>query len=258
MEILEVKNLQIDYISSKKIEYSISNINFKLLKGKNLGIVGESGCGKSTIAKAILNILPENTYIDGEVLLDGVNILRLNKKAMDNIRGTQLSMIFQDPILALNPIRKIKNQFYDLLEGYKKINGKEKTDEYIRKKLEEVNLKDTNKILNSYPFELSGGMAQRVVISMATINNPKILIADEPTSSIDAVNRVEILSDMKKLEHMSIIMISHNLNEVYMLCDEVIVMYNGKILEQGKVEDVFHNPSHEYTKSLIESEGLGR
>ena len=93
---------------------------------------------------------------------------------------------------------------------------------------------------------------------MATINNPKILIADEPTSSIDAVNRVEILSDMKKLEHMSIIMISHNLNEVYMLCDEVIVMYNGKILEQGKVEDVFHNPSHEYTKSLIESEGLGR
>ena len=126
MEILEVKNLHIDYISSKKIEYSISNINFKLLKGKNLGIVGESGCGKSTIAKAILNILPENTYIDGEVLLDGVNILRLNKKAMDNIRGTQLSMIFQDPILALNPIRKIKNQFYDLLEGYKKINGKRK------------------------------------------------------------------------------------------------------------------------------------
>lgn len=252
MDILEVKKLNIDYVKSNETCYRVHDINFSLSKGKVIGIIGESGCGKSTIAKSLLKILPQNAYVQGEVLIDGVDILKLNEKQMKNIRGNTISMIFQDPKEALNPIRKIKHQFYDILEDYKKINGKSKTNELIEKKLKEVNLKDTKKILDSYSFELSGGMAQRVVIAMALIKEPKILIADEPTASIDAINRREIFNEIKKLEDMSIIMISHNLEEIYDMCDELIVIDKGVVVEQGDAKEIFNNPKHDYTKTLLQ------
>lgn len=258
MAILEVRNLNIDYISVKGVNYSISDINFKLEQSKAIGIIGESGCGKSTIAKCILNILPKNVYTQGEILLDGVNILNISEKEMENIRGNQISMIFQEPMQALNPIRRIKNQFYDLLYKYRKINGKVKTDNLIVSRLEDVNLKDIDKILNSYPFELSGGMAQRVMIAMALINNPRVLIADEPTSSIDAINRREILNEIKNLKDLSVVMISHNLSEVYDMCDEILVMKDGVVVEQGYTKDIFQNPNHEYTKLLLQNERISK
>lgn len=256
IKILEVINLNIDYLSTNKTSYRVCDINFTLTKGKVIGIIGESGCGKSTIAKSLLKILPQNTYVEGEVLLEGIDILKLNEKQMQSIRGNIISMIFQEPMQALNPIRKIKKQFDDILEDYKKENGKSKTNELIERKLKEVNLKDTKKILNSYPFELSGGMAQRVIIAMSLIENPRILIADEPTASIDAINRREILNEIKKLKDMSIIMISHNLEEVYDMCDEIIVMNKGIVVEQGDAKEIFNNPTHQYTKALLQSNGV--
>ena len=251
MHKLIVKNLNISYKVKEKYIDNISDINFVLNEGDIIGIVGESGSGKSTIAKSILNILPSNSAVSGEILYDGKNLLNFSQKDMEKIRGNEISMIFQDPKLALNPIRKLKYQFYDILIDYKKQNGKSKTDELIIKKLLDVNLKEGKKILTHYPFELSGGMAQRVVIAMSLIKEPSILIADEPTASIDAINRKEILNEIIKLKNMSKILISHNLNEVYNICNKLIVLYNGKIVEQGNTKEIFKNPKNEYTKELL-------
>ncbi len=255
MDILSVKNLSIEYIMKSTTHTAVSNISFNLKKGQILGIAGESGCGKSTTAKALIGLLPTNARCKGQININGIDICDMNERPLEKVRGSQISMVFQNPMSALNPSRKIKHQFYDILYHMKKEIEKKKKDEIIEGMLKEVHLPEPKSIMNKYPFELSGGMCQRVVIAMALCQNPNILVADEPTASIDAALRKQIVDEfinINKTRNVSMIYISHNLSELYRLCDRIAVMYAGKIVEENDTKEIFMNPQHSYTKALIE------
>jgi|LGVE01.1.fsa_nt_gb ABC-type dipeptide/oligopeptide/nickel transport system ATPase component len=254
MNILDVRNLSIDYTINTTTDTAVNKVNFKLKAGQVLGIAGTSGSGKSTIAKGILRILPENAEASGEIIYNEKNLLNLREKEFAKIRGCEISMIFQDPSTALNPVRTIKRQFYDILRGISK--NKRVLDELIVEKLEKVHLKNPKQVMEKYPHELSGGMKQRIVIAAAMALSPKILIADEPTSAIDAAIKKQIifeLKDLKTSENLSMIYISHNLAELKTICDEIIVMKNGEIIEHNCTEKLFSNPQEAYTIKLLEA-----
>ncbi|MFW6134272.1 MAG: ABC transporter ATP-binding protein [Elusimicrobiota bacterium] len=262
MNVLEIKNLSARYFSSKGIVHALDNIDLDLEKGKCIGIVGESGCGKSTLALSIMDIMDPH---EGEVKADMISFyLNRGKKMVDMIalsqaqkrklRGNYISLILQDPYNALNPVIKIGDQ---LKEIYFVHNPKKKNVyPVIKRKLREVHLDYCDRIMDSYPHQLSGGMLQRVCIAAALINNPEILIADEPTSNLDVTIQKKIIENLKNLKqkhNLSMIFITHNLNLVSEFADEIYILYAGEIVEKGPSYSIFGNACHPYTRGLIKA-----
>lgn len=251
--ILDVHDLSIDYRTPRGTLKALRNVNMQIPKGKIVGIVGESGCGKSTLIGAIINLMASNA----EVSSGGVKFLQdelfdLSKKQMQALRGDKLSIVFQDPMTSLNPVVSIGDQMTDI-QYRDKISKKEKSARAV-KMLDRVGIPDSKSRLTQFPHEFSGGMLQRIAIAMALLVEPDLLIADEPTTALDATLEVQIIYRLKELQASqgcSILFISHHLGVIAELCDEVVVMYSGEVVEKGSVRDIFHNPSHPYTQKLL-------
>jgi len=256
-KILEVKDLNISFHTFSGEVQAIRGVDFDLYKGETLAIVGESGSGKSVTTKSIMRLLPPgNSEIKrGEILFEGKNLAKLSEKEMQKVRGKDISMIFQDPMTSLNPTMKIGKQIMEPILKHHKISKK---DAKLRamELLELVGIPKVEERFNQYPHQFSGGMRQRVVIAIALACDPKILIADEPTTALDVTIQAQILELMKDLQQKidtSIIFITHDLGVVANVADRVAVMYGGKIVEVGTVDEIFYNPQHPYTWGLISS-----
>ena len=256
MSLLEVKDLCTSFYTDAGEVKAVNGVSFNLEKSKVLGIVGESGSGKSVTAYSIMQILSsKGKIVSGSVKLNLEELVGADEDTMKNVRGNKISIIFQDPMTSLNPTFTIGYQLTEAILLHTKRN---KDEAYSRavEMLRLVNVNEPEKRMKQYPFELSGGMRQRVMIAMALACEPDILIADEPTTALDVTIQAQILELMKKLQQelgMAIIMITHDLGVVAQMCDEVIIMYAGSVCEQGKTEEIFYNPQHEYTKGLLGS-----
>lgn len=251
---LRVNHLSIHFEDREVSQEVVKDISFSIEDGEILGIVGESGSGKTMTALTIAGLLKQNAILDqGEILLDDIDLLQLSEKEMREIQGNEISMIFQEPMTALNPTMKIGHQVEEALLLHTKLNRVERRRK-VYKALEEVELEHPELLWNKYPYELSGGMRQRVMIAAAIVCRPKLLIADEPTTALDVNTQDSILQLLKKLNqkyHMGILFISHNLRMVNELCARILVMKDGKILEEGNASEIFEHPKTEYTKELI-------
>ena len=256
MALLEVKELRTSFFTDAGEVKAVDGISFQLDRGKVLGIVGESGSGKSVTAYSIMQILaPTGKIIGGSVKLDGQELVNAGEKVLRTVRGNKISIIFQDPMTSLNPTYTVGHQLMEAILLHTKRN-KQQARERALEMLRLVNINQPEKRLKQYPFELSGGMRQRVMIAMALACEPDILIADEPTTALDVTIQAQILDLMRDLQKqlgMAIIMITHDLGVVAQMCDEVVVMYAGSICEQGTADEIFYNPRHEYTKGLMRS-----
>ena len=256
MALLEVNGLRTSFFTDAGEVKAVDGISFQLERGKVLGIVGESGSGKSVTAYSIMQILaPTGKIVGGSIKLDGQELVGAGEKVMKTVRGNKISIIFQDPMTSLNPTYTVGHQLMEAILLHTKRN-KQQARERALEMLRLVNVNEPEKRLKQYPFELSGGMRQRVMIAMALACEPDILIADEPTTALDVTIQAQILDLMRDLQKqlgMAIIMITHDLGVVAQMCDEVIVMYAGSICEQGTADEIFYNPCHEYTKGLMRS-----
>ncbi|RNB81281.1 ABC transporter ATP-binding protein [Brevibacillus fluminis] len=254
-DVLEVKGLTIKFSNGAHSFTVVEDLSLYVKKGEALGIVGESGCGKSVTSLAIMRLLGSNGKINGEVNLNGTNILKKEEKEMQNIRGKEMAMIFQEPMTSLNPVLTIGKQMSEGLEkheGMSKAQAKQKGIELLT----QVGISRANEIFHDYPHRLSGGMRQRVMIAMAIACNPTLLIADEPTTALDVTIQAQILDLIKKVRTemgMSLIMITHDLGVIAETCDRVIVMYAGQVIESSDVRTLLRNPKHPYTIGLIKS-----
>lgn len=256
MPMLQVKNLHTSFFTDAGEVRAVNGISYNLDAGKVLGIVGESGSGKSVSAYSILRILTDTGRVtEGEVLFKGENILEYTEQQMQKFRGSRISIIFQDPMTCLNPTFTIGNQLMEAILLHTDRNKKEAEERAIEM-LRLVGISEPEKRMKQYPFEHSGGMRQRVMIAMALACEPDILIADEPTTALDVTIQAQILDliqDLQKQMGMAVIMITHDLGVIADMCDEIIVMYGGKVCERGTTDEIFYNPRHEYTKGLIRS-----
>lgn len=253
--LLKVNDLVVEYVSDKKIVQAVNRVSLELKKGETLGLVGETGAGKTTIAKAILRILPDpqGKVKNGEILYDNEDILKLSVHEMRRIKGNKISMIFQDPMTALNPIMTIGKQIAEAIGLHSKMSKAEVEIESI-KMLEMVGIPGDR--FSEYPHQFSGGMKQRVVIAMALACKPELLIADEPTTALDVTIQAQVLDmmdNLKKELNTSVILITHDLGIVAEMCDKVAVIYSGEVVEYGTAEDVFDHTAHPYTKGLLDS-----
>lgn len=252
---IEVKNLTVHYTSEGKEIHAVNDVSFSLQKGETLGLVGETGAGKTTIAKSILRILPEPpAQVDsGRILLEGKDLLPLSNDEMRKIRGKRISMIFQDPMTALNPVMRVGAQIAEGITLHEHLSKKD-AEEKAKKMLEMVGIPGSR--YRDYPHQFSGGMKQRVVIAMALACSPDLLLADEPTTALDVTIQAQILElmqDLQKKLGMAIIMVTHDLGVIASMCDEILVMYGGRVCERGTADDIFYRPAHEYTKGLLRS-----
>lgn len=251
---LQVERLSIHFADREEVQEVVRGISFSVQDGEIVGIVGESGSGKTMTALTIAGLFKEHAVLDaGTIRLDGTDLLKLTEREMRQVQGNRIGMIFQEPMTALNPTMKIGRQVEEVLRLHTGLDSRARKAAVIRA-LEEVELDEAEKLLFKYPHELSGGMRQRVMIAAAMICRPSLLIADEPTTALDAATQESILKLLKKLNDkygMSILFISHNLRVVKELCTRVFVMKDGEILEEGETEVVFQNPKTEYTKALI-------
>ena len=254
--ILSVQNLHTSFHTDKGEVKAVNGVTFNLEKGKILGIVGESGSGKSVTAYSIMRILEKNGRItEGKILYKGQDIAAFSEKQMREFRGKCCSIIFQDPMTSLNPVFTVGNQLKEAIELHTDRKGKEAEARAIEM-LTLVGVNEPEKRVKQYPYELSGGMRQRVMIAMALASEPDILIADEPTTALDVTIQAQILELMQSLQKklgMAIIMVTHDLGVIADMCDEIIVMYGGRVCERGTAEDIFYRPHHEYTKGLLRS-----
>ena len=259
--ILNISDLKTSFKSDGKKVYAVNGVNLQLERNKTLGIVGESGCGKSVTAHSILRLLPRNASIEsGKVEYKDKNgnvsdllLYRDTGKQMRRIRGQEMGMIFQDPMASLNPVYSIKTQLLEKIKENLNLS-KAQSEEKIIELLEQLNFAQAHKRIHDYPHQFSGGMKQRVMIAMALICNPQILIADEPTTALDVTIQAQILELMKELQktyHMSIILITHNMGILTQMCDDVAVMYMGRIVEIGSLRQIFKNAAHPYTVALL-------
>ena len=256
MALLEVNDLRTSFFTDAGEVKAVNGVSFSLERGKVLGIVGESGSGKSVTAYSILQILAgTGRIVGGSVKLDGQELVGAGEKVMKTVRGNKISIIFQDPMTSLNPVYTIGNQLREAILLHTDRN-REQANARALEMLQLVGVNDPEKRLKQYPYELSGGMRQRVMIAMALACEPDILIADEPTTALDVTIQAQILelmSDLQKKLGMAIIMITHDLGVIADMCDEIIVMYAGRICERGTADEIFYNPRHEYTKGLLRS-----
>ena len=254
--LLQVKDLHTSFFTDSGEVKAVNGVSFNLEAGKTLGIVGESGSGKSVTAYSIMQILADTgKIVSGEVLYKGEDITKWNKKQMQGFRGKKCSIIFQDPMTSLNPVFTIGNQLMEAILLHTDRN-KEQARERAIEMLTLVGVNEPEKRLKQYPHELSGGMRQRVMIAMALVCEPDILIADEPTTALDVTIQAQILELMQELQKkmgMAIIMVTHDLGVIADMCDEIIVMYGGRVCERGTADAIFYDPRHEYTKGLLRS-----
>ena len=256
-KMLEVKQLVTQFRTAQGTVTAVDGVSFDAYKGKSLGIVGESGSGKSTIALSIMRLIapPAGQIAQGEIWFQGQDLLQLPARAMQDVRGNQISMIFQEPMTSLNPVFTVGNQIRETLLLHQAITPKEAQDRCIEL-LALVGIPAPEKRIHEYPHQLSGGMRQRVMIAMALACQPAVLIADEPTTALDVTIQAQILDLMRQLQEeqdMGIILITHDLGVVAEMCDEVAVMYCGRIVEQAEVNTLFRRPAHPYTQGLLAS-----
>ena len=255
--VLEVKDLHTSFFTDSGEVQAVNGVSFNLGRGKILGVVGESGSGKSVTAYSIMQILASTgKVVKGEILFNGENILNYNKKQMDEFRGEKCSIIFQDPMTSLNPTFTVGWQLREALRLHTQYKTRSAANRRAIELLEMVGVNEPESRIKQYPFELSGGMRQRVMIAMALACEPDILIADEPTTALDVTIQAQILELMKDLQKklgMAIILVTHDLGVIASMCDEIIVMYGGRVCERGTADDIFYHPCHEYTKGLLRS-----
>ena len=256
-KLLEVKNLHVSFFTPAGEVKAVNGISYDVDYDEVMGIVGESGSGKSVEAYSIIGLLQSpGKVMEGSITLEGEDMLAKTPSEMVDYRGSQVAMIFQNPMTCLNPVYTIGNQLTEALRAHDKSISKEDADKRAMEMLEQVGINNVEKRMKQYPHELSGGMRQRVMIAMGLICHPKLLIADEPTTALDVTIQAQILELMKELQkknHMGIIFITHNLGVVAEVCDKVSVMYAGKMVEQGPVDEIFYEPGHPYTMGLLRS-----
>jgi len=256
-ELLKVKNLKTYFFTHEGTVKAVNNISLKINQGETLGLVGESGCGKSVTALSIMRLIPHppGKIVNGEIYFEGKNLLKLDEKKMRKIRGKKISMIFQEPMTSLDPVFTIGHEIMEsiqLHQGLKKKEAREKAIEALKI----VKMPDAEKRINNYPHELSGGMRQRAMIAMALSCNPTLLIADEPTTALDVTIQAQILrliNELKEKFGASVMLITHDLGVIAEMCDSVAVMYAGHIVEYTDIDTLFRNPLHPYTKGLNKS-----
>jgi len=254
---LEVKNLKTGFDIDGDIYHAVDDVSFSVKSGQIIGVVGESGCGKSVMSLSVMQLLPKGIgkITGGEIKFEGKNIENYSSDDMNKIRGKDISMIFQEPMTSLNPVFTIGSQIQEIILNHSKISKAEAKNKAIDL-LKQVGIPRADQIVDEYPHQLSGGMRQRVMIAIAIACQPKLLIADEPTTALDVTVQAQILELLKRIQaknDMSIVLITHDLGVVAEMCDEVIIMYAGKIVERTNVDNLFHNPQHPYTKLLMAS-----
>jgi len=260
--LLSVQDLVVNFHTLDGVVHALDGVTFDIRKREILGLVGETGCGKSATGLAILKILPDNSEIaKGQVILEGDEILHKTEDQVVNIRGRKIAMIFQDPASSLNPVFPIGKQLLDVLKIHNEATDEDSLRKLAHDKLIMVELSEPESVMTLYPHELSGGMQQRVIMAIALSSSPLLLIADEPTTALDVTIQAQLLVLLKKLKEtlgLSILLITHNLGVVRELCDRIAIMYAGSIVESAKTDRIFKNPLHPYTRGLISSVVTGR
>ena len=254
--VLSVKDLKTYFHTATGIAKAVDGVSFTLDAGKTMGIVGESGSGKSVTASSIMRLLPQNGKImGGEIDFDGVDMMKLSKKQLVALRGNEIAMIFQDPMTSLDPVFKVGNQMVEMICAHQNVN-KEAARAMAIEALGRVGIPNPEKRMDAYPYELSGGMCQRVIIAMAICSHPKIIIADEPTTALDVTVQARVLELLRELQrnlNTGILLITHNLGVVWEMCDDVMVMYAGQTVEKAETKELFAAPLHPYTWGLLDS-----
>ena len=255
-KLLSIKNLELSFKMYEGTLNVLKKINLELEKGEKVALVGESGSGKSVTTKLILGLLNQkNVFKNGNIIFKDRELINLSQREFKKIRGNNISIIFQDPIAALNPVFKIKEQFFEVNCNGGKIGKKDSFDKACEALLK-VSIRDPERVMESYPFQLSGGMAQRVVITMAMINNPDLLLADEPSTALDVTvqnQALDLMDDLTKVTNTAVLLITHNMGVVRRFAEKVYVIYRGVIVEEGTKSQVFKNPGHPYTEALLQS-----
>lgn len=254
--LLQVKDLEVSFFTNAGEVKAVRKISYDLKFGEVIGIVGESGSGKSVSSYALMGIIPEpGKVIGGDIVFDGAKILEKTEGDLQKIRGKDVGMIFQDPMTSLNPVFTVGHQIEESLKRHTELNKTQRTERIVEL-LKLVGINQPEKRVKQYPHELSGGMRQRIMIAMSLACNPKLLIADEPTTALDVTIQaqiIELLKELKEKINMSIIFITHDLGVVADICDKIAVMYAGTVVERGSVEEIFYKPQHPYTKGLLKS-----
>lgn len=255
--LLSVQNLSTHFSSEDGVVKAVQDVSFDVMHGKTIALVGESGCGKSVTALSILQLLPDppGKIVHGEIIFEGTDLLTLNNKQMRSIRGNDIAMIFQEPMTSLNPVYTVGNQIVEAIELHQDKSGASAWSHAVEM-LKRVGIADPEQRANEYPYQMSGGMRQRVMIAMALSCNPSLLIADEPTTALDVTIQaqiLELLGDLQKQNDMSVLLITHDLGVVAENADEVVVMYASRIAEKAEVNGIFENPLHPYTQGLLRS-----
>jgi len=256
MELLSVRDLNVGFFIEEKFALAVRDVNFSVKRGETLCIVGESGCGKTVTSLSILRLIPPNgRIVKGNIYFKEKDLIRLSEEQMRDIRGKEISMIFQEPLTSLNPVFTIKDQIAEAIMVHENVSKQEVTDRCITL-LKEVGIPEPEKRLYDYPHQLSGGQRQRVMIAIALACNPSLIIADEPTTALDVTVQAQILNLFKELQErykISLLYITHDLSVVAQIADRVCVMYSGIIVEEGSVEHIFYRPAHPYTRGLLDS-----